>query len=201
VISIIIPTLNRGDLLANCLANIEDGPEVIVVDEGLPFAEHCNLGAEKSSGEFLVFLNDDTEPHPGWLDKLVWAFQDARVGIVGAKLVYPDGSIQHSGVFLDRPGGVLTAHNRLTDAPSRYVQAVTGACMAVRRSMFEDVGGFDTGYVNGYEDVDLCLTAAREGWRVWYERDAVVTHLESQSGAARWTHVKHNVDRLQRKWA
>lgn len=199
MISVVIPTLNRSDLLARCLEALAD-EDVCVVGEGLSFAEHCNLGAARTNGDLIVFLNDDTVPHPGWLEALTRAFKDERVGMTGAKLLYPDGSIQHSGVYLDRPGGVLTAHNRTTDAPSRFVQAVTGACMCVRRTAFEDLGGFDAGFVNGYEDVDLCLRFGEAGWRIWYERDAVVTHHESASGPARWTHVRENVARLQEKW-
>ena len=66
--------------------------------------------------------------------------------------------------------------------------------------MFADLGGFDEGFVNGYEDVDLCLEVRARNWQVWYERDAVVCHLESQSGPARWTHVRQNVERLNEKW-
>lgn len=203
VISIVIPHLNQTEHLAALLPVLQvwaPGAEVIVVAEGLSFAEHCNRGFDRATGEIVVFLNDDTLPHPGWLEALTRPFLDLRVGITGAKLVYSDGRIQHAGVYFDSPGGVLTAHNMLLDAQSRYVEAVTGACMAVRRQTFYDLKGFDTGFVNGYEDVDLCLRARAEGWRIWYERDAVVTHHESQSGPARWAHVGHNIRRLQEKW-
>lgn len=201
MVSVIIPTLNRPDLLANCLESIGDGPEVIVVDEGLSYGEHCNLGAQRASGDVFVFLNDDTEVSPGWLDALTRSFIDERVGIVGCRLVYPDGKIQHAGVYFESPGGVLTARNQLLDAQSRWVEAVTGACMAVRAETFDQLGGFDVGYVNGYEDVDLCLAARRDGWRIWYTNETTVVHHESQSGRARWTHVNQNVQRLQEKWA
>jgi GT2 family glycosyltransferase len=204
VISIVIPTLRaRPDLLDECLTAVtETAPdaEVLVVDEGLPFAEHCNRGFDKATGELVVFLNDDTVVHDGWLENLTRPFADLRVGITGCRLLYADGRIQHAGIYFDSPDGVLTAHNMLLDAQSRYVEAVTGACMAVRRQTFQDLGGFDAGFVNGYEDVDFCLRARGEGWRIWYERDAVVTHHESASGAARWTHVGHNIRRLQEKW-
>jgi GT2 family glycosyltransferase len=150
-------------------------------------------------GDPIVFLNDDTEPEPGWLEALCVPFADPAIGITGARLTYPDGRIQHAGVYLDRPGGVLTAHNVLTDEPSREVDAVTGACMAVRRATWEQLGGFDTGFVNGYEDVDLCLRAQAAGWRVWYTADSRVVHHESQSGPARWAHVNQNVTRLQER--
>lgn len=196
---VVVPTLNRGDLLAQCVDAVQTtaGLTPVVVDLGWPFAEHCNYGATWP-GDPIVFLNDDTIPQDGWLDALLAPFADPTVGITGCRLTYPDGTIQHAGVYLDRPGGVLTAHNVTSDEPSRDVEAVTGACMAVRRECWSQLDGFDTGYVNGYEDVDLCLRARAAGWTVRYTADGTVVHLESQSGPARWTHVRHNVERLQK---
>lgn len=200
-VSVIIPTLNRWDLLAGCVASVKatSDAEIVVVDEGLSYGEHCNLGAERATGDLLVFLNDDTIVRDNWTAMLD-GFADERVGITGCRLVYPDGRIQHAGVYLDRPGGCLTAHNVLTDESSRIVEAVTGACLAIRAATFADLHGFDTGFVNGYEDIDLCLRAAEAGWWIWYDRDATVCHLESQSGPARWTHVRQNIERLNEKW-
>ncbi len=201
MISIVIPTLNRADLLGRCIAALSRTAleaEIVIVGEGLSFAEHCNLGAQRAKGDILIFLNDDTEPQPGWLEPLVASFEDPEVGIAGSRLVYPDGRIQHAGVYFDRPGGVLTAHNVTTDEPTRDVAAVTGACLAVRQELFD---GFDEGFVNGYEDVDLCLRVTQAGWRIRYVTESVVVHHESQSGPARWTHVRHNIERLQEKWA
>ena len=146
-----------------------------------------------------MFLNDDTIPQAGWLEALCAPFTDPQVGITGGKLTYPDGRIQHAGVYLDRPDGILTAHNVLTDEPSRPVEAVTGACLAIRRDTWDELDGFDTGFRNGYEDIDLCLRARDAGWQVWYTADAHVVHHESQSGPARWTHVRQNVIRLQER--
>jgi GT2 family glycosyltransferase len=198
---IVIPTLDRSDLLAECVEAVTSttGLTPVVVAFGWPFAEHCNYGAT-FDGDPIVFLNDDTVPQPGWLGALTAPFADPAVGIVGCRLVFPDGKIQHAGVYLDEPGGVLTAHNILTDASSGPVEAVTGACMAVRRACWDDVGPFDEGFVNGYEDVDLCLQARAAGWTVRYTADATVIHHESQSGPARWSHVRQNVERLQEKW-
>jgi GT2 family glycosyltransferase len=198
-VSIIIPTLNRSDLLENCTACLST--EYVIVNEGLPFAEHCNIGAEYVHGDILLFLNDDTEPAEGWLEPIIEAFDDPSVGIVGSRLIYPDGRVQHAGVFLAEPNGILTAYNVLEDLPSRNVEAVTGACLAIRRDLFAELGGFDEGFVNGYEDVDLCLRVRRDGWQVRYVAESTVVHHESQSGAARWTHVHQNIERLQERWA
>lgn len=195
----VIPTIYaRPELLNKARdAVLATGAQLIIADDDVPFAENCNTGAEYASGDVLVFLNDDTEPQPGWLDALFAEFDDPRVGVAGCRLVYPDGRIQHAGVGLRRAGGLLEAYNILDDLPSRDVEAVTGACLAIRREAFEDLGGFDVRYVNGYEDVDLCLRARADGWRIRYTDQATVIHHESQSGAARWSHVRENVQRLQ----
>lgn len=199
--SIVIPTLHANpELLSRCRAALGD-TKTIIADDPVSFAHNCNTGAKYVSGDVIVFLNDDTLPQPGWLDALLSAFDHFEVGIAGARLVYPDGRIQHAGVYLDWPGGVLTAHNELRDLPSRSVEAVTGACLAIRKTLFEDLGGFDAGFVNGYEDVDLCLRARADGWSIRYVAEATVIHYESQSGAARWSHVRENIQRLQEKWA
>jgi GT2 family glycosyltransferase len=80
------------------------------------------------------------------------------------------------------------------------VEAVTGACLAVRRDVFFKHGGFDVGYRNGYEDVDFCLTVRAAGGRIVYDPMSVVTHVESASGPARWAHFRGNVARLQERW-
>jgi GT2 family glycosyltransferase len=128
------------------------------------------------------------------------AFEDPGVGIVGCKLVDPNGDLQHTGIYFGLADGIVTAYNRLEEAPSGEVVAVTGACLMVRSDLFRELGGFDEGFRNGYEDVDLCLRARAKGWKVWYCADSVVMHHESQSGPARWTWVRENMQRLQDKW-
>jgi GT2 family glycosyltransferase len=197
---VIIPTIRaRPDLLAACIEGVREttGQKPVVV-EGGTFAENCNQGAEGTDAEIVVFLNDDCELLAGWLSPLIEAFDNPNTVIAGPKLVYPDGRIQHAGVgFRDRDG-LLEAYNILDDLPSRYVEAVTGACMAVRTSTFRELGGFDTGYVNGYEDVDFCIRADTDDESIRYVAESVVIHHESQSGPARWTHVRQNIARLQR---
>ena len=230
-VAIVIPTYNRGDLLANCLASIgEHTPErhtTFVMDNGSTddikticknhkhvtytrldtntgFGEASNRGAWLAVGhDVVVFLNNDTIVHPGWLAPLTKVLDTQEdVAIVGSRLLYPDGTLQHAGVnFTLEDNGVLMGHNILTEQPAGEVIAVTGACMAVERSVFMDYGGFDNGYLNGNEDCDLCLTARADGWKIWYEPTSTITHLESQSGAERWTHVGPNIVRLTQKWA
>lgn len=216
--SIVIPHYGNLAYTEACVDAVEmttDDYDLIVVDNGtgddlpgtvirnetnLGFAAACNQGAEKASGH-IVFLNNDTEPRSGWLPPLI-AHLERGAGVVGSQLVYPDGRLQHAGVWLYRNSrGVLTAENRRAEFGGGLVEAVTGACMAVRRDAFDEAGGFDEGYWNGYEDVDLCLTVRAAGWRVVYEPVSLVMHHESASGPERWAGVVPNIRRLQEKWA
>lgn len=202
VTSIIIPSLNRTDLLADCLTALSftaPDVEVIIANYGGTFAQNCNKGADKATGDILIFLNDDTIPQPGWLKPLIAPIPE-RAGITGAQLFYPDGCIQHSGVYFDAPDNILTAHNMTWESKSGPRDAVTGACMAIHVGLFHALKGFDEGYVNGYEDIDLCLRAKKQGVVIRYVAESRIIHLESQSGPARWTHVSHNIARLQELW-
>lgn len=201
--AVVIPTRDRADLLARCVRAVEStvGDTEIVVSEGqVPFAQNCNRGAQMASDgvEVLVFLNDDAEPSEDWLPPLVSAA--AAHGVAGATILNRDGSLQHTGVFLRKRAGVLEAFNSVEPRESGPVPAVTGACMAVRRDLFDELGGFDGGaYRNGYEDVALCLSARQAGYKVWYAAESVVEHDESQS-ANRWDFVNENIKRLDADW-
>jgi GT2 family glycosyltransferase len=221
-IAVVIPTYNRLELTQNCLASIarhDPIDEIIIVDNGstdgtarlatinnpenLGFAVACNQGARWATADRLIFLNNDTIVQRNWTS-MTRHLKEPDVGIVGPKLIYPDGKIQSAGVAVDfnRPAG-LEAWNLTIDWASDPidVDAITGACLAVRRDTFHSLGGFDEGYWNGYEDVDLCLAAVDAGFRNVYDPRATVTHLESQSGPERWSAVAENVTRLRTKWS
>lgn len=221
-IAVIIPTYNRLELTQNCLASIarhDPVDEVIVVDNGSTdgterlathslkintgFATACNIGARHATADHLIFLNNDTIVHPNWTS-MTRHLEETDIGIVGPKLIYPDCRIQSAGVAVDfsRPPG-LEAWNLTVDWSQDPidVDAITGACLAIRSEVFWQLGGFDTGYWNGYEDVDLCLASIAKGLRNVYDPKATVTHLESQSGPERWTGLTENVTRLRTKWS
>jgi GT2 family glycosyltransferase/Flp pilus assembly protein TadD len=240
-VSIIIPLFNRLDNTERCLdalfRNTPEGSyELIVIDNGstdetaaflknsekisrvisnpenLGFAKACNQGAKAAHGEYLVFLYNDTEAQPGWLDALVRIIHaDPAIGAVGSKLLYPDGTIQHAGVVLaddrtlqnplvgkhiysGKPGDLAEAN-----IPFCY-QALTAASLLIRRSAFFDAGGFDEGYWNGYEDIDLSLTLGKNGRLLVYVPESVLILHESEKGPERFTQAEQNIRRLHEKW-
>ena len=233
--SIIIPVFNRVELTRACLKALfrttsEHDTEIIVVDNGssdgtanyltslsnsvrvihteqnLGFACACNHGAHAATTEHLLFLNNDTIPLPDWLGPLLTELQQhSEVAIVGSKLLYPNGTIQHAGVAFSIPDAVPyhIFRGMPCDHPAvdgrREVRAVTGACMLVRRSLFESLGGFDEAYRNGFEDVDLCLRAGDSGSTVVYQPRSVVIHLEEQSDG-RKDHDQENLERFLFSW-
>lgn len=198
--AVIIPTLDPDSaMIRTCLQAVRPTEAVVQHDESRDgFSHTCNLGAKQTDADVLVFLNDDTIPQPGWLEALTEHVDDDT--IVGGHLLYPDGRTQHSGVFLRRRP-VLEAYNRRKPAPSGEVPAVTGACLAITRTRWEHLAGFDEGFVNGYEDVDLCLRHRQEGGRVWFTSECRVTHHESVSPPElRFGHARENIELLQQRW-
>jgi len=153
------------------------------------FSRMNNLGAEAADGEILVFLNDDVEPLvSSWLRRLVAQAQRPEIGIVGARLLYPAGTVQHAGIAIGIGDGCghpgRNAHatpywtwNNLT----RDVSAVTGACLTIRKELFRQLGGFDQSFPVNYNDTDICLRARQAGYRVLYESGAVLLHRECQT--------------------
>jgi GT2 family glycosyltransferase len=183
----------------------------ILNTENTGFAAACNQGARAARGKYVVFLNNDTEVQSNWLGPLFsLAEADPAVAAVGSKLLYPDGTIQHAGVALADcwdHDPLLAFHlfaREKADFPlanqRRIYQAVTAACMLARKSHFDQVGGFDEQYWNGYEDVDLCLRFQERGWLTVYEPASVVIHHESQSGPERFRRAAENIERFHRQW-
>lgn len=175
------------DETAELLAGYGERIRVVRLDANAGFATACNRGAAAASGERLVFLNNDTEPQSGWLGALRrYADAHSRAAVVGAKLLYPTRIVQHAGVVFGQDG---YPHHLYAGFPAdhpavchpRRLQAVTAACMLVGHEAFEQAGGFDAGFHNSLEDVDLCLRIGAAGGEVHYCDEAVLVHLESAS--------------------
>lgn len=158
------------------------------LEENTGFALGCNLGFARTYGSTVIFLNNDTLVTAGWAEPLCKALERDEVGVVQPLLLYPDGTVQCMGVvFSDRSVIGYPLYQGIPPRQpwagrSRFLQAVTGACMAVRAEDFAALRGFDPVFTNGQEDVDFCLRLAQlTGRRAWLAADSVVIHLEGRS--------------------
>jgi GT2 family glycosyltransferase len=162
--------------------------EVIRLDTHHGFGAACNLGARRWPGDLFLFLNNDVFLLGDCMTGMVRAFEtNPDVGICGSRLLFPDGTIQHAGVLMSGPPtgpyhvGRKRAPEAVSDARERF-QAVTGACMMVRRDVFDELGGFDPFFEGfGYEDVDLCLRAGQRGYGVHCVQTSRSLHFESMT--------------------
>jgi GT2 family glycosyltransferase len=204
------PEIARADLIY-VLDSPEDAPQLrrfaahLYALYGVPFRLAClsanggfsvvnNLGASLARGRHLLLLNSDVLPsQPGWLSRLVEFYEsNPTIGALAPKLLYEDDSIQHAGLYFDRPPGAETWSNEhffkglSRDFPganvAQAVPAVTGACLLIDLDLWREMGGLQGGYVRGdYEDSDLCLRLQQAGRESWYLPDVELYHLEGQS--------------------
>ena len=214
-VSIVIPVFNKALYTYNCLLTLlacdqEIGQEIIVVNnastdetktllahfegrrlqcidnkENNFFVQACRQGADIAIGEFILFLNNDTQVMPGWLSSMIRMMEtDPKIGITGSKLIYPDGRLQEAGgiIFSDANG---CNYGRLQDPSlpvfnqSREVDYCSGASLMIRKTLWEQLGGFDMRFSPAYyEDTDLCFAARQAGYRVMYCYESEVIHHE-----------------------
>ena len=165
--------------------------------QNLGFAKACNQGARAARGDYLVFLNNDTIVTQDWLEELInCAKKDGSIAIVGAKLLFPDDTVQHAGAVFNNYKKVYHIYRNFhKDHPAvnkeREFQTITAACMLIKKDLFFKAGLFEEGYQNGFEDVDLCLTIKRLGYKIFYTPKSVVYHLESKTPGRFRSHRKH----------
>jgi len=178
-----------------------DNIQIIANSENLGFVGGCNKGSVAAQGEYILFLNNDTVVTDGWLTSLLATFDEhEKVGAVGAKLVYPDGRLQEAGaiVWSDGAGWNYGRDDDPQRAEYNYVREVdycSGACLLVRRELFERLGGFDARFAPAYyEDADLGFEIRRLGYRVLYQPKAQVIHVE---GATAGTDTNASFKRFQ----
>jgi GT2 family glycosyltransferase len=224
-VSIIIPTRDNVSFLKRCLESIERlttyrNYELLIIDNNsrdpatleyfasiphrvIPFREPFNysrinnFAVSRAEGEYVLLLNDDTEViSGGWLEAMLEHAQRPEVGAVGARLLYPDGRIQHAGVIVGvgshwEPGVAMHAHHFYSSDSPGYAgttmtitnySAVTAACMLLRKSLFDEVGGLDEENLRvQFNDVDLCLRLREHGYYIVYTPYAELYHHESVS--------------------
>lgn len=217
--SIVIPVYNKFDLTMQCLRSIYDRVptsydyEVIVVDNAssdampalaemaglkylrndtnLGFVDGCNFGAKSARGEYLIFLNNDAMVTEGWMENFITTMENyPAAGIVGSKIIYPDGRLQEAGGIIYKDG---TGNNYgKNDHPDRYqynylreVDYCSGASIIIRRSIFEKLKGFDTLYRPAYyEDTDLAFRVRQLGLKVYYQPLSVIYHIEGATAGS-----------------
>lgn len=216
LVSIIIPVYNQFDYTYLCIKSIilnsGDVPyEIIVADDcstdtttkiqeiisgvhvartkkNLRFLLNCNHAAKQACGRYILFLNNDTQVQKGWLRPLVDLIEsDARIGMVGSKLIYPDGRLQEAGGILWRDGSAWNYGNGQNPALPEFnyvkdVDYISGAAIMIRRELWESIGGFDERFAPAYcEDSDLAFAVRKAGYKVLYQPKSVVVHFEGVS--------------------
>ena len=239
-VSVIIPVHNKVELTHRCIASLilsrtSCTYEIIIADDAstedcvlekifsnavivrnktnLGFLRTCNKAAATAKGEYIVFLNNDTEVMSSWLDELLSVFERYdRVGIAGAKLLFPDGNLQDAGGVVWDNG---TPHNTGRNANAldpewnyvRQTDYLTGAAMMVSRQVWAEVGGFSEEFAPCYyEDTDIAFKVRAAGYRTFYTPHAAVIHIEGQShgtdesgGFKRY--LKINAPKFRSKWS
>jgi GT2 family glycosyltransferase/glycosyltransferase involved in cell wall biosynthesis len=241
LVSIIVPMYGKAQLTYTCLASVAaetplERCEVIVVDDASPvpaaeelavvsgvrfernpvnlgFIGSSNRGAELARGQYLVFLNNDTVVTAGWLQALLAVFEErADAGLVGARLLYPDGRLQEAGGIVWRDGSAWNiGRNDDPERPEynylRQADYCSGACLAVPAALFRELGGFDRRYAPAYyEDTDLAFAVRAAGRKVYYQPAAKVVHFEGQTSGTDPTagvkrHEEINRHKFRDKWA
>lgn len=228
-VSIIIPVYNEFHYTYNCLASIlrhtkEISYEILIADDGsidatkkieekvhgirvirheknLRFLKNCNAAAKEARGEYLLFLNNDTQVQDDWLMPLVHLMdKDISIGMTGSKLLYPDGRLQEAGGILWNDGSAwnyghgddptLVQYNYVKD-----VDYISGAAICIRHELWEKIGGFDERFAPAYcEDSDLAFEVRKAGYRVVYQPRSVVVHFE---GVSNGCDVKSGIKKYQ----
>lgn len=187
-----------------------DNISILKYDDEYNYASINNFAVQRSSGNIVCLLNNDTEViNEEWLEELVRYAIRPDIGAAGAMLLYDDGTIQHAGVVIGLGEAAGHAHRHLSRVEPGYfcqahiprlVSAVTAACLVVERHKFDAVGGLDAvGFGTAFNDVDFCLKLEKAGWRNVYAPQAMLYHYESKSRGSDLAPA--NVDRYRRELA
>ena len=240
-VSIIIPVYNQFDYTHACIKSIidtvKDVPYEIIIGDDMStdatkkikkyvsgirvninktdhgFLMNCNRAVKLARGEYIIFLNNDTQVHEEWLSSLVELIEsDDKIGMVGSKLVYPDGSLQEAGgIIWSDASGWNYGRNQNADMPEyNYVREcdyISGASIMISKSLWDEIGGFDERFKPAYcEDSDLAFEVRKRGYKVMYQPKSVVTHFEGVSNGTELDsglkkYQVENGKKFKEKWA
>lgn len=168
--------------------------KVVMWKDEFNYSAINNYGVNNSNGEFIILLNNDTQIiTPDWIEVMLGECQREDVGIVGAKLLYPDNTVQHAGVIIGLGG--IAGHAMVDiekDEPGYFAKAliqqdlsaVTAACLMVKRKVFDEVGGLEEKLKVAFNDVDFCLKVREKGYLIIFEPNVLLYHYESKSRGA-----------------
>ena len=240
LVSIVIPVYNQFDYTYLCLKSILDNSgdvryEILIADDcstdltmqideivsglhtihnqhNMRFLRNCNNAAKYARGKYILFLNNDTQVQENWLSPLVELIERSDdIGMVGSKLVYPNGMLQEAGGIIWKDGSGWNYGNRSDpDLPEynyvKEVDYISGAAIMIRRSLWEEIGGFDERFAPAYcEDSDLAFEVRRHGYKVLYQPLSVIIHFEGISNgtdlnAGQKAYQIENEKKLYEKW-
>jgi GT2 family glycosyltransferase len=240
-VSIIVPMYNQIEYTYYCIRSIFEHNdfkdyEVIIADDNSPentdflrqhmenvvyikneknlgFLKNCNNAAKHAKGDYIVFLNNDTVVKKDWLIELLNVFENFdMVGLVGSKLIYPNGKLQEAGGIIWQDGSGWNYGNQdHADRPEynyvKEVDYISGAAIMINAELWKEIGGFDERYTPAYcEDSDLCFEVRKKGYKVMYQPFSVVVHFEGvshgkdlNSGIKQYQAI--NNQKLKEKWA
>ena len=190
--------------------------KVVYYEGGFNYSKINNFGAKNATGEYYILLNNDTEViTPNWMEQMLGYCQREDVGIVGAKLLYPDNTVQHCGVVVGVGGfaGHILTQSRMEDAgyfgrlqAVADTSAVTAACLMIKKTSFDEVQGLDEEFTVALNDIDLCLKVRKTGKLVVMNPGVCLYHYESKSRGMEETPEKHErfkkeIRRFRTKWS
>lgn len=185
------------------------------IEKGFNFSKINNFGRKFAKGEYILLLNNDVEIiSENWIEEMLGICEQKNVGIVGAKLLYPDNSVQHAGVIIGIGGVAGHIHKNIKDSDPGYFSraviinnfsAVTAACMLVKIDIFDEVEGLDESFEVAFNDVDFCMKVRKKGYLVVYTPFAKLHHFESKSRGLEDTPEKQRrfegeIKRFKNKW-
>lgn len=204
-----------NDCSTDITSKIEEFVEninVITSEKNLRFLLNCNNAAKYAKGEYILFLNNDTQVQKNWLSSLVSLIEsDKSIGMVGSKLVYPDGRLQEAGgiIWSDASGWNYGRLSDPQDSEYSYVKEcdyISGAAMMIRHELWKEIGGFDERFVPAYcEDSDLAFEVRKHGYKVMLQPTSIVVHFEGISNgtdiaSGQKSYQVKNTEKFREKW-